>query len=94
MKTQKVLYVRQFDIGKKVFQDTYDQVFIYPYTSKWERKWKHFWLRFYNNQWLSKCFSSVNLESYDLIIISELFSWNPIPVIQYIREKNSHCHIL
>lgn len=95
MHKQKILYVRQFETGGKKEQNIYDEILIYPYTSKWERKCKRLCFSLgVGRNWLVESFKDVDLDSYDLIVLVELCSWNPVPVIQYIREQNSHCHLL
>lgn len=95
MKKQKVLIVRQFEDSRRNFQNIYEEAMIYPYTSTWDRKWKRFLFKFnLRKNWLAESFKNLEIDDYDLIIIEELFSYNPIDVIQYIRKQNSHCHIL
>lgn len=95
MKKQKVLIVRQFENSKRNFQNIYEEVMIYPYTSTWDRKWKRFLFKLnLRKNWLAESFKNLEIDDYDLIIIPELFSYAPIDVIRYIRRQNQHCHIL
>lgn len=95
MQKEKILCVQQYEPKYNKEQNIYDEVFAYQYTSKLERKWKHFYLKFKSgNQSFSREFAKVDLRTYSLVVIREIFSWDPLPLIRYIRSQNPTCHIL
>ena len=94
MKASKVLFVRQFGPGKGKDQVPCDQFFAYQYANKFQRIKKRLFLKAgLTDQVFDEEFESVNLQQYELIVVQEMFSWNPLYVLRFLRERNRTCKL-
>lgn len=94
MKASKVLFVRQFGPGKGKDQVPCDQFFAYQYANKFQRIKKRLFLKAgLTDQVFDEEFESVNLQQYELIVVQEMFSWNPLYVLRFLRTQNKTCKL-
>lgn len=96
MNPNKILFITQFDPGRQIQSAFYTEILVCRYTNKFEKKWKHFRLgwNFDTERMFEHELGQVEWNSYPLIIVHEIFSWNPIPLIKFIRSKNESSHII
>ncbi len=86
---EKVFFIREFDKNESIDFLPCANVMVGTYKTNIEKKLKRLLIK---NGW-SKCvfekeLKDFDLLAYNLIIVEEIFSWNPIFLLEYLREKN------
>ena len=94
MEASKALFVRQFAPGKEKDQVPCDQFWAYQYSNKFQKIQKRLLLKLgFNDQAFSGEFASTDLKKYKLIVVQEMFSWNPLYVLRFLRAQNKTCKL-
>lgn len=94
MNASKVLFVSQFGPGEEKDQRPCDQFFAYQYANKFQRIKKRLFLKAgLTDRVFDEEFESVNLQQYELIVVQEMFSWNPLYVLRFLRTQNKTCKL-
>ena len=96
MSVDKILFIRQYAPKQKYGKmPLCTQFGACQYQTNIEKLWKHVGLKLnLGERIFSTELKDVNLRQYYLIVVAEAFSWNPIPLLKYLRRHNQKAHIL
>lgn len=97
MSIDKILFIRQYAPKQKYVGSIplCTQFGAYQYQTNIDRAWKHFKLNLgLGDSVFSNEFRNFNFNQYHLIIVEELFSWSPSPLLKFLRTRNKDARIL
>lgn len=96
MNRDRILLIRQFDKAQKALNtDCLTEACIDQYRAKLTRNFKRWLIRHNKGNWVfGHELSSEVMRHKKLIIVEEIFSWNPLYFLEYLHKKYPQAHII
>lgn len=96
MNKRKVLYIHQFEKGKKLLSvDSLTEAFIDRYQVKMTRNFKRWLICHKREKWVFDWELPYDItDDKRLIVVQEIFSWNPSCFLEYLRKRCPQAHII
>lgn len=96
MNKRKVLYIHQFEKGKKLLSvDSLTEAVIDQYQVKITRNFKRWLICHKREKWVFDWELPYNItDDKRLIVVQEIFSWNPSCFLEYLRKRCPQAHII